>query len=107
MNYITSMFGWIFYIMNNIKIPFPITTDFVPMFSIFQLFVAWVVISIVIIVIKFILIPAFIPTVTEENELISDGDKQIQVKRVSSSRRVFGRTKTSSQIVSHRSERRK
>ena len=81
MNYITSMFGWIFYIMNNIKIPFPISSDFVPMFSIFQLFVVWVVISIVIIVIKFMIIPGFVPTFSEENKLISDGNKQNSSKR--------------------------
>lgn len=107
MIYITSMFSWIWYIMCNIKIPFPITTDYVPMFSISQIFFAWVIISIVVLVVKFLLIPAFVPTVTEENELISDGDKQIQVNRVSSSRRVFGRTKVSSQSVSHKMERRK
>lgn len=63
MIYIASMFNWIWYIMCNIKIPFPITTDYVPMFSIANIFLTCSIIAIVVMVIKFVLIPAFVPYV--------------------------------------------
>ena len=65
MIYIASMFSWIWYIMCNIKIPFPITTDYVPMFSISQIFFVSSIIAIVVIVVKFLLVPAYVPFVNE------------------------------------------
>lgn len=107
MNYIKFGFDCINYIMETIKIPFPITSDFIPMFSIKTIFWASTIIATVFVSIKFLLIHSYIPTVVEDSQLISNGNEQIQIKGTRVSKKGFFRTKNYSQSVSHRSERRK